>query len=76
MTQNIQAEGSPIPTRFEIYLSDDPETLAAKVSALDGEYCYVKIKSVVNADCWPELSRQIQEALTMIQEGMRQWPTK
>lgn len=76
MTQNIQAEGSPIPTRFEIYLSDDPETLAAKVSAFDGECCHVKIKGVVNADCWPELSRQIQEALTHIAEGMRQWPTK
>lgn len=62
----------PIPTRFEIYLADDPHTLAAKVSAFDGDACYVKIKGVIDADSWPELSRQIHEALTLIQEGMKQ----
>ena len=69
---NIAVESKPIPTRFEIYLSDDPQMLAARVSAFDSDACFVKIKTVVTADCWPELSRQIQEALTLIQEGMRQ----
>lgn len=60
----------PFPTRFEIYMDDDPETLAAKVSCFDAEACHVKIKTVVSADTWPELSLQIQQALEMVVEGV------
>ena len=60
----------PFPTRFEIYLSDDPKTMAAKVSVFDGESCRVKIPAVIGANEWPELSRQIQEALDMVMEGV------
>ena len=59
----------PFPTRFEIYLSDDPKALVAKVSVFDAESCHVKIKTVISANEWPELSRQIQDALNMVMEG-------
>ena len=64
-----EVRNEAIPTRFEIYMDDDPETLAAKVSCLMPNPAH-KDKTVVSADTWPELSLQIQHALEMVIEGV------